>query len=37
MADGYRLMVRREGARVRLWTRGGYDWAERFPRYENGD
>jgi len=30
--DGFRLMVRREGARVRLWTRGGYDWADRFPR-----
>ena len=29
--DGFRLMVRREGARVRLWTRGGYDWADRFP------
>jgi bifunctional non-homologous end joining protein LigD len=29
--DGYRLMVRREGSRVRLWTRGGYDWADRFP------
>jgi bifunctional non-homologous end joining protein LigD len=30
--DGFRLMVRREGARVRLWTRGGHDWADRFPR-----
>jgi ATP-dependent DNA ligase len=30
--DGFRLMVRREGSRVRLWTRGGYDWADRFPR-----
>jgi bifunctional non-homologous end joining protein LigD len=29
--DGYRLMVRREGSRVRLWTRGGHDWADRFP------
>ena len=29
--DGFRLMVRREGARVRLWTRGGCDWADRFP------
>jgi ATP-dependent DNA ligase len=25
-------MVRREGSRVRLWTRGGHDWADRFPR-----
>jgi bifunctional non-homologous end joining protein LigD len=29
--DGFRLMVRREGSRVRL-LRGGYDWADRFPR-----
>jgi ATP-dependent DNA ligase len=25
--DGFRLMVRRDGARVRLFTRNGYDWA----------
>jgi len=30
--DGFRLMARREGSRVRLWTRSGYDWADRFPR-----
>ncbi len=29
--DGYRLMVRRVGARVRCFTRGGHDWADRFP------
>ena len=29
--DGYRLMVWREGGRVRLFTRNGHDWAERFP------
>ena len=29
--DGFRLMVRREGVRVRCFTRGGHDWAERFP------
>jgi bifunctional non-homologous end joining protein LigD len=29
--DGFRLLVRREGARVRCFTRGGYDWADRFP------
>jgi bifunctional non-homologous end joining protein LigD len=29
--DGYRLMVRRDGARVRCFTRKGYDWANRFP------
>ena len=29
--DGYRLMVRRQGARVRLFTRRGFDWLHRFP------
>ena len=29
--DGYRLMVRRDGARVRCFTRNGHDWASRFP------
>src|SRR4051794_36675495 len=29
--DGFRLLVRREGTRVRCFTRGGYDWADRFP------
>jgi ATP-dependent DNA ligase len=29
--DGYRLLVRRDGDRVRLITRGGYDWTRRFP------
>jgi ATP-dependent DNA ligase len=29
--DGYRLMVRRDGTTVRLFTRRGYDWTERFP------
>src|SRR6478735_10570400 len=29
--DGYRLMVRRDGSRVRCFTRGGHDWASRFP------
>jgi bifunctional non-homologous end joining protein LigD len=24
-------MVRREGARVRCFTRNGHDWADRFP------
>src|SRR6476660_2455378 len=28
--DGYRLMVRRAGSRVRCFTRGGHDWADRF-------
>ena len=25
--DGFRLMVRRDGDRVRLFTRNGHDWA----------
>ena len=29
--DGYRLIVQREGARVRLFTRNGYDWTSRYP------
>jgi ATP-dependent DNA ligase len=29
--DGYRMMVRRDGAGVWLFTRRGYDWTERFP------
>jgi bifunctional non-homologous end joining protein LigD len=28
--DGYRLIVQREGNRVRLFTRNGHDWSERF-------
>jgi bifunctional non-homologous end joining protein LigD len=30
--DGYRLMARRAGQRVRLFTRRGYDWSDRYPR-----
>jgi ATP-dependent DNA ligase len=30
--DGYRLIVRRSGERVRLFTRRGFDWTERYPR-----
>ncbi len=29
--DGYRLIVRRQGERVRLFTRRGYDWSDRYP------
>jgi len=29
--DGYRLIVHRDGDRVRLITRGGYDWSKRYP------
>ena len=29
--DGFRLLVQRDGDRVRLITRGGYDWAKRYP------
>jgi ATP-dependent DNA ligase len=29
--DGFRLRVERNGDRVRLITRGGCDWAKRFP------
>ena len=30
--DGFRLIVHREGDRVRLFTRRGFDWSRRFPR-----
>src|SRR5882757_8110653 len=30
--DGYRLMARRTGERVRLFTRRGHDWSDRYPR-----
>jgi hypothetical protein len=29
--DGYRLIVRRDGGTVRLFTRRGYDWTDRYP------
>ena len=29
--DGYRLIVQRDGQRVRLFTRNGHDWSGRFP------
>jgi bifunctional non-homologous end joining protein LigD len=29
--DGYRLIVSRDGETVRLFTRRGYDWTERYP------
>jgi bifunctional non-homologous end joining protein LigD len=30
--DGFRMMVRRDPAGVRLLTRNGHDWTGRFPR-----
>jgi bifunctional non-homologous end joining protein LigD len=30
--DGYRLIARRDGNRVRLCTRRGYDWSGKYPR-----
>jgi len=30
--DGFRLMARRDAARIRLFTRNGYDWSERYPQ-----
>jgi bifunctional non-homologous end joining protein LigD len=29
--DGYRLRAERNGERVRLITRGGYNWTDRYP------
>jgi ATP-dependent DNA ligase len=30
--DGYRMIARRDGNRVRLFTRRGYDWSAKYPR-----
>jgi bifunctional non-homologous end joining protein LigD len=30
--DGFRILARRDAARVRLFTRNGYDFAARFPK-----
>jgi bifunctional non-homologous end joining protein LigD len=30
--DGYRLIVKRYDKKVRLFTRGGFDWTNRYPR-----
>jgi hypothetical protein len=30
--DGYRLIARKQDDRVRLFTRRGYDWTDRYPR-----
>jgi hypothetical protein len=29
--DGYRLLLERDGDRIRLITRGGYNWTDRYP------
>ena len=29
--DGYGLQVRRDGEDVRLFTRRGFDWTDRYP------
>jgi bifunctional non-homologous end joining protein LigD len=29
--DGYRLIVHRDGETVRLFTRRGHDWTDRYP------
>ena len=29
--DGYRLRLERDGDRIRLITRGGYNWTDRYP------
>ena len=34
--DGYRLIVQRDGQRVRLFTRNGHDWRDRFPLITEG-
>jgi bifunctional non-homologous end joining protein LigD len=29
--DGFRLLAKSDGERVRLYTSGGYDWRDRYP------
>jgi bifunctional non-homologous end joining protein LigD len=29
--DGYRLIARKREGRVRLFTRNGFDWTDRYP------
>ncbi len=29
--DGYRLIIQRDGKRVRLFTRNGHDWTDKYP------
>jgi ATP-dependent DNA ligase len=33
--DGYRLIARKRGDRVSLFTRRGYDWTDRYPLIRN--
>jgi ATP dependent DNA ligase domain len=33
--DGYRLIMRRDGKRARVFTRRGFDWTGRFPWIED--
>jgi bifunctional non-homologous end joining protein LigD len=34
--DGYRLIVRRDGPTVRLYTRNAYEWTVRLPAIGGG-
>ena len=29
--DGYRLIVRKDGGRARMFTRRGFEWTDRYP------
>jgi bifunctional non-homologous end joining protein LigD len=33
--DGYRMMVRKDRRGIRIFTRRGYDWTDRFPAIVN--
>ncbi len=34
--DGFRLIVQRRGDQVKIITRGGYNWTERYPQIVRG-
>jgi len=33
--DGFRMLVRRDAAGVRLLTRNGHDWTQRYGNHED--
>ena len=34
--DGFRLLVRKSGTKVRCFTKNGHDWADRYPAIVEG-
>jgi bifunctional non-homologous end joining protein LigD len=34
--DGYRIIARKDGQRVRMWSRNGLSWTASFPLIAEG-